>query len=194
MEAAMFGQDRKKEIHSGEIYLVQEALGKFQTVFAEELPLVHTYSVSQKGAYSTPDLVDHAEIIFSAEMVKLLPADAIRDIQQAGRCLAFDVPTAAAFHILRAIESVMLKYLSFLSKEKASPKKKDWFSYIESLKEFSAEQTVIEELNQIRDKYRNPIMHPKDVVSLDSALAFFGKAQFVIQMMIEGCKTPEPPF
>jgi len=185
-------KDQKEPINWMCYYRIAQVLKEFQVVFAAELPLVETYSVSQKGAYSTSDLIDHAEIIFSENIRSVLPADATRDIQQAGRCIAFDVPTAAAFHILRAIEAVILEYLKIKSVGTVKPKQRTWAAYLDSLRELGADETIIEEIDQIREKYRNPIMHPEDVVSLDGALALFGKAQFVIYAMIEGCKNPNP--
>ena len=40
------------------------------------------------------------------ETRKNLDDAVIGDIREAGRCLVFDLPTAAGFHVLRAIELV----------------------------------------------------------------------------------------
>jgi hypothetical protein len=46
------------------------------------------------------------EELFSERMSNAFPS-AVSEIREAGRCLAFDVPTAAVFHLMRAVEYVV---------------------------------------------------------------------------------------
>lgn len=186
--AAVEEISKNGKLNWSQAYYIKESAKEFRTILAAELQLVDTYSVSQKGSYSTPDLIDHAEITFSEEIRKRIPADSIRDIQQAGRCLAFDVPTAAAFHILRAAEGVVREYHEVVSKGAAKLKTRNWGVYIRSLTKLGADAKVLAALDQIRTMYRNPIIHPEDTVSLDEAMALFGVAQGAIFAMVEDIK------
>ena len=58
--------------------------------------------VTKRRAYSIDALTENAETVFDAEVIPLLSSHTILDIQQAGRAVAFEVPTAAGFHAVRA--------------------------------------------------------------------------------------------
>ena len=68
---------------------------EFETVLANELPGLATYVVSPKGIFSTDDLIANAERQISEKCRGALNEKARGDIQQAGKCLAFELPTAS---------------------------------------------------------------------------------------------------
>lgn len=55
------------------------------------------------------------------------------DIQQAGKCLAFDLDTACGFHIVRATETLIHQY--YCTVTQTTPKRKDrnWGAYVRNL-------------------------------------------------------------
>jgi hypothetical protein len=75
-----------------------------------ELQTLDSYFISKKGIYSTADLIEHAEQALSVPIRAKMPAQAITDFIQAGKCLAFDSFTASGFHVLRATDSVLRLY------------------------------------------------------------------------------------
>src|ERR1700722_18334325 len=114
------------------------------------------------------------------------PSLAVTDVKAAGRCLAFDLPTSAGFHIARAVETVLLQYFSVLNIDR--PDYKNLGRYIETLKDKGPtkgiDEKVIAALDQFRDLYRNPIMHPDVNLSADEALILFANAQSAISAII----------
>lgn len=77
---------------------------EFETVLTAELSTLGVYQVAPKGIFSTPALIDYAENAFGDDVKNVLnntAALAIDDTNQAGRCLALDLPTASGFHIMR---------------------------------------------------------------------------------------------
>jgi hypothetical protein len=109
---------------------IQKGAQEFETVLEAELQSLDIYLVSQKGTHSTPDLIERAEIMFSLGVRARLPADAIADIRQAGRCLALDNPTASGFHILRAVESVMAIYFALVTGKPMPTRMRNWGIYL----------------------------------------------------------------
>ena len=89
---------------------LQSQLRKFETVFNAELASMETYWIEPKGIYSTIDLIEHAEHIFSKSVTAQLDDGTRQDINEAGRCIAFDLPTATAFHVWRAVERELRIY------------------------------------------------------------------------------------
>jgi hypothetical protein len=116
-----------------------------------------------------------------------LPQLAVTDVKAAGRCLAFDLPTSAGFHIARAVETVLLQYFSVLGIE--LPEYKNLGRYIETLREKGPakgiDSKVVAAVDQFRDLYRNPIMHPDVNLTSDEAQTLFANAQSAISAIIQ---------
>lgn len=169
-------------------YQITSALQVFETTFAAELEKQDTFAVAQKGIYSTGELIERAENLFSAVVREQLPPEAISDIHEAGRCLAFDTPTAAGFHTLRAVESVILRYMAVLSVPPLKESERNWGSYSRKLTEHSGDTKIVATLDQIRTLHRNPTLHPEITLTSDEALALLGVAQSAILGMVADIK------
>ena len=178
---------------------LRDAVTKFETVLSAELRSLDTYFISQKGTYSTPDLIEHAENTFPESIRKDLPSQTIRDIKEAGRCLALDTPTAAGFHIIRAIEAVMAKYYHLVTGKKMPTRMRNWGIYLQKLKKSDkADIKITAFLDHIRETYRNPITHPEEMLTSDEVEVLFGVAASTIRQMtlaiqaLEGQATSVP--
>jgi hypothetical protein len=82
------------------------------------------------------------------------------DINQGAKCLAFEVPTAAAFHLMRATESVIQRYYGEVVGKLPPKKSRNWGAYIANLRRCGAEPKIISALEDMKELYRNPIIHP----------------------------------
>lgn len=174
-------------------YELQEALKAFEPVLAAECNALDTYVISQKRGYSTPDLVDRCEVMLPLETIMLLESNTVADIRAAGRCLAFDTPTAAGFHILRAVESVMALYYTHVSGKDLVKRNRNWGAYLKALEGVStADEKVKGALSHIKDNYRNPITHPEDTLTEGQAIMLFGLCLSVIELMAEQMRTTAP--
>jgi hypothetical protein len=150
-------QNKDATLDPADLFMVQDAFRRFETVLKEELSLVNTYSVSQKGAYSTEILIANARGMFPSPVASRLPPQAANDFDQAGRCLAFETSTAAAFHVFRAIEAVMTEYYEYVTGKKKPTKMRNWAVYIDQMgKSGKADAKILDLLNHIRDKYGSP--------------------------------------
>mgnify|MGYP001328680932 CR=1 FL=1 len=138
----------------------------------EELKLVrHTLAAETKGKYAffTTDkkydvekLLDKIEKIFSPNIFDSLPTMAKQDFSEAGKCIAFERATAAAFHILRATEVIVrLYYQKYLRKK---PEGKTWGQLLNELKNKNTGKkpspVILNHLVNIKDSFRNPTQHP----------------------------------
>jgi len=176
--ADTFNADQTKIIPAWQLSNLKQAAADFETVLANELPGLATYIVSQKGIYSTDDLISNADQHFPDETLKEIPENARKDICEGGRCLAFELATASAFHMWRALETVMGKYYAALKGKTFEDDQiqRNWYEYIKALEKAGAEKKITEFLDHIRKEYRNPISHPTDTLELDEALNLFGAA------------------
>lgn len=179
-----FKQDKSAKVDWWSLQQIKDAATKFETVFAEELAIVDTYSVTQKGAYSTTELITNAEALFSKDVQQKLPQQAIQDIREAGKCLAFETPTAAAFHIVRAIESVILAYYAKVLGRAPPSRMRNWGVYIKTLRDSGkADTKILDFLKHIKDNYRNPISHPEAVLTIDEVLVLVSVAVGAMSQM-----------
>lgn len=157
---------------------------------SNDMPGIAAYLVSKKGIYDTDALIEHAEHHLLPDIRAALPPQAITDLREAGRCLAYENATACAFHLWRAIETVMQEYYSKLT---GSTLEKDgiasnWGAYIKGLENANADVKVTAFLDHIRDKYRNPHTHPDVVVTIGEAQGLFGVATSSIDQMVTEMK------
>jgi hypothetical protein len=173
------------QLQWADVYPIQTAISNFTTVLAAELPTLDTYSVSQKAAYSTPDLVDHAELLLPEAARKKLAPEAIKDMREAGKCLAFSTPTAAGFHIMRATESMIVTYFTTIVGKKPKKGMRNWGLYIRMLETHGADPKVTGFLRHLKDQYRNPVSHPEEFLSVDQALILMSAAVAAICAMAE---------
>ncbi|NYF50099.1 hypothetical protein [Tunturiibacter gelidoferens] len=114
-----------------------------------------------------------------------LSKDAVDDFRQAGRCLAFNLGTAAAFHIARATEDVIRKYYTVVVGTVPPVKMRSWGVYHKNLSKCAKSNSkVLGWLDHIKDEYRNPVLHPDETVTPDGALVFINACSSLIITMV----------
>lgn len=149
-----------------------------------ELGVQNSYIVRPKRAYDIELLIEDATHIFSDAVRVSLASIERYDIQQAGKCLAFEVPTAALFHVFRAADSVLRRYYRHIMGSEPQLKMRNWGAYIKKLRGCGANEKILSALEQMKDLHRNPIVHPEAEASMDEALSYIGIAESVISVMV----------
>lgn len=169
---------------------ITTALNELESVLGNDMPGIAAYLVSKKGIFDTEDLIEHAENYLLSDIRSNLPEQAKVDLREAGKCLAYELATACAFHLWRAVETVMEAYylrLTGKTLEQAGVAS-NWGAYIKALENAGADLKVTVFLNHIRDKYRNPHTHPDVVVTTGEAQGLFGVAMSSIDQMVTETK------
>jgi hypothetical protein len=184
--------DFQKKLEYLEVVHVTAALNDFETVLRSELVNADVYFVTRKAGYDTSVLIWNAEVNFAKELPVKVPL-AIPDIREAGKCLAFEMSTAAGFHVLRATEAVIRAYWTTVSKGKPHPKQKNLGVYLKNMQEKKlGNAKVLATLQQIKDLHRNPLAHPEETLTLDEAVGLFGIVQSAINAMLKEIPEPKP--
>jgi hypothetical protein len=151
---------------------LQTELRHFDSVLNVDLDSLDMYYVPSRLAYSTSKLIEYGLTIFPASVFGAIPQEAQTDIKEATRCLAFGLPTAVAFHILRAAESVMLAYFDVLSL--TLPDERSWAAYIRALNtRRDLPDGLTARLGDLRKHERNELMHPAKFLKEDEAYDLF---------------------
>jgi hypothetical protein len=188
--------DNKKSddpVLPSEIDAITKALIEFEAVFASEAQDLEVFSVPQKGAYSTTTLINEGENVLPPSIRDFISAYVKEEMHEAGRCLAFTLPTAAGFHMMRSIESVLHNYWDIVSGGKPRPKFANgndaaMGTFINEVEKEGADAKVVATLRQIKDLHRNPLMHPADVLSESDAIVLLGVVTGGIMAMVDEMK------
>lgn len=184
-------EDKEKKVEYVHQWRMKNAADLFETVLREELNVSDTYSVDKKGVYSTYDLIESAEQMIAAPLLAKLPSTAAADLRQAGRCLAFETPTAAGFHMLRGVEAVLMEYYKFATKKALPLRMRNWAVYIDAISKTSGhDPKIVALLRHIKDDYRNPVAHPEVVLTGDEAVVLFGVSVSAITLMATALPVP----
>lgn len=165
------------------VHRIRTAAEKFETVISAELSNSDTYWISPKGTHKTSMLLQYAHVAVPEPILKEIP-EITFDIGEAGRCLLFDVATATGFHLLRATEVVIRRYYKLVTNTDPPKKFRNWGTYVRVLnKTKDVNPKIVAMLLQIKDHYRNPILHPEENLSPDDALVLFGLCVSAITLM-----------
>lgn len=154
--------------------------GKVKTLIEGELAIQAVYYVMPKRAYDTSRLVDYGAAVFSNEIQQWLTDEEMYDVLQAGKCIAFEVPTAGGFHLIRAAESVIRRYYRVVVGTLPKPKMRSWGTYVKKLRECGADPKVVAAIEQVKDFHRNPVMHPEEQLSGEEAVSLLGIVESLV--------------
>jgi hypothetical protein len=171
---------------------IRKAITDFETVLKNDMPEMSTFAVSQIGILRTDDLIRGAYRQIAKPLLPLLQDKARADIVEAGKCLAFRLSTASAFHACRAIETGIDQYYEALLGHayEVSPNggNNNWGAKTKALEDAGADEKVTEFLTHIRKQYRNPVTHPDVVVDEYEAVDLFIASLSAISMMLGATK------
>jgi len=125
-------------------------------------------------------------LLFAKNSFQSLPAICKYDIDEGAKCIAVDLPTAAAFHFLRGTEAFLRELYRLVIKRK---RRKDpmWNDMVQGMRAKKSNRTndaLLDQLDSIRKHYRNPTQHPDKIYNLDEAQDLLSSIVPVIDMMV----------
>jgi hypothetical protein len=177
-------QDFNRQINRFTFLSIQTQYHRYKIVLQADLSVLNAYFVTQKGGFDTVSLLAFGENLFPFELSQKVP-EALFDAREAGKCLAYELPTACGFHVFRATESVLRKYYAQVAQSKALPKIRSIGVYLKRMATAKVgDEKIIFALGQMADLYRNPLIHPDAVLTQEEAIGVFGLARSAIAGML----------
>jgi hypothetical protein len=134
--------------------------------------------------YDVIKLMDDPGSLFAPGVLAKLSPVAQNDIAEAGKCIAFGLPTAAAFQILRATEDTLRQvYFKYVRRNRM--KMLLWGPIVSALqaRRKRPADVLLQQLNNIRVSFRNPTDHPEKVYDIEEAQDLFALCVDVINRM-----------
>ncbi len=163
-------------------------------VIRAEAKLHYTYSVSEKRIDINKLLFDVGSL-FAIDVYDSLPFAIQQDFKEGGSCIAFELPTSAAFNILRGVEG-LLRFLLKKLVPQADVSNLTWGSVIKSLRSLKNDNLsiLLDNCDRIRENYRNPTFHPEKVYNIEEAQDLFNMCVGVVNDITTLMKNiPHPP-
>lgn len=139
-----------------------------------EIQGVHAFTTTPKRLDSEK-LLNDISSLFAPDTYASFPDIAKYDFAEAGKCISFELPTSAAFHILRATEANLKHYYKKLIKHKRIESEM-WGPIVQDLRKRNKTRihtTLNNHLDNIRLSFRNPTQHPEAVYDIHEVQDLF---------------------
>ena len=155
----------------------------FAVSLQDEMDRLATFTVVGKGNLDVHKLVGGASKGYPGAVQELMDEFMRNEIDYAGKCLAFELPTACGFHILRSVEIGIKGYLHARTGSLPPMTNRNWGQYIQWLNNAGADADLIDVLKVLKTK-RNPLMHPQDNLTVMEAVSLICVCQAGIETLI----------
>lgn len=135
-------------------------------------------------------LIEKVNLLLAPGVYDALPSLVRYDLSEAGKCIAFERATAAAFHLLRATEGALRWLIAAMAPE-ATAEPMNWGPVIEALRKHPAAPPpeLLNHLDNIRRSFRNPTQHPDKVYDIYEAQDLLGLCFDAINRMVKHAQT-----
>lgn len=163
---------------------LKKTIAQIDTVLRAESKITTAFVLTDKRM-DLKKLMYDVPALFAKGTFNKLPSIAQDDFKEAGKCIALERPTAAAFHILRGTESVLRQF--YVSSVKSNPiKDLMWGPMTESLRQQKnpPPDELLKHLDHIRLSFRNPTQHPDKIYTSDDAQDLFSLCEDVVNRMV----------
>lgn len=171
--------------------LIDVVLGIEKTIWAESKTRIIAIPVPRR--FELQHLLSKPGDILGKGIYDRLTDLGRTDIAQACRCIAFECPTAAAFHILRAVEEcVRMIYKSYFPR---GDEKRPWGKLTSEIKAKSRkpipDPILLGHLDHLRQRFRNPTDHPEKNYEIEEAEDLIHVAVDIINRCLKDPKVVE---
>ncbi len=176
-------QDQRLTVE--QVTRLRDYIGYLRETLLAEASTFNAYILTEKRM-DARRLVEKPESFLRQETFAKLPPVAHYDIKQAGKCIAFETPTAGAFHLLRATEDTLRAYYQcFIKRSRLS--NPTWGDVIKALRtrkrKPKPDKTLLDHLDNIRFNFRNPTDHPEMIYGMDEVQDLFPLVADVLNRM-----------
>jgi hypothetical protein len=146
---------------------LNKIMTEIRPTFKAECEGIYAFYTSDKR-FTIQKLTENIDSLFAPKVFNKISKIAIHDYSEAGFCIAFERPTAAAFHILRATEDILRDYYKKFFREKIVIK--NWGQLTNELRNKKTgkkpDDHVVNQLIHIKNSFRNPTQHPEKIYDI----------------------------
>jgi hypothetical protein len=178
------GSDNERALTELEVWSLKFRKDAFRPIFLSEVSTFPSFLVTEREGYDINMLIDDGKKLFPIALAIKAP-DSVRDAMEAGKAIAFQLPTAAGFHIFRVVESVLKRYWDHVAKA-SRPKLETIGNYATELEKAKVgDLKIIESLKQLAKLHRNPLIHPEVILDVGEEIEILGISRSVVGAMLK---------
>jgi hypothetical protein len=140
--------------------------------------------ITRDKRYDVGRLLNNVGALMAPGVFAQLSPLAQYDFEQAGKCVAYEVPTAAAFHLMRGTEAVLRDfYCSIVRRDRVEPML--WGPMTAHLAKRSKPppDVLLNNLDNLRRSFRNPTQHPEKMYDVEEVQDLFALSIEVVTRM-----------
>ncbi|MDX7021993.1 hypothetical protein SJ090_12065 [Enterobacter cloacae] len=147
-----------------------EIIDEADAAMDAELSLKMVLSVTQKR-FDTESLLEEPKNLLAENVWGFMSDQAKLDFSEATKCIAMNLPTSSAFHLMRAVEETLKQlYFHFVKRNRlAKPMWGPMVNKLNAKNNPKPRKETLDMLDMIRLNYRNPTQHPEKNYSIDEA-------------------------
>lgn len=167
---------------------ITKEINNIDTTLDAELKLRDAYLITPKR-FNLNHLLDEPSELFGVDVFSLLPQICRFDLASSGMAISYNLPTAAAFHLMRGTEGVLrFYYCTIVKRKRVNPLL--WGNIITHLRQRkdTPKKSILDSLDNIRVNFRNPTQHPEARYDIDEAQDLLAVSIDAINRMIKDLK------
>lgn len=187
----------RHKLTDSEAKQVREAVESLEsTLFAEAGGRV-AFIVSDKRL-DVNKLLSKVPALMSAQAFAVLPGTAKYDFVEAGKCIAFERPTAAAMHILRALDSLIRQYYVATAR-KSRVRRITTKRILEGLakRRNGLPRELVEDIELVLNTFQNPASSIDKIYDIQEVQDLFGQCISIVSRIAPhypaNTEAPETP-
>jgi hypothetical protein len=157
------------------------------TLQAESMGMISFVTTDKR--YDVDRLTDKIQVLMAPGVHAALPDIARHDFDEAGKCIAFERPTAAAFHLMRAVEDVLRAYYcAVVKRQRVDPLL--WGPMVNQMRKRRQPppEVLLANLDNLRLSFRNPTQHPEKIYDIEEVQDLFALSIDVVNRMARDLK------
>jgi hypothetical protein len=177
-------EDPKEKLQPETAEKIKKIINDADKTLDAELQLKKVLTVTPKR-FNIEMLLHSPNKLLAKNAWDIMPKNAQEDFLSGTQCIAMNLSTAGAFHLMRCIEE-MIKQLYFCFVKQKRMKKPMWGTMVDKLKIKKSPKPNIELLDQLdmlRKNFRNPTQHPEKFYSPDEAQDLLNSSIVAINMI-----------
>lgn len=165
------GEDEPPKLTADQAERLSKAMDALHTTLIAEATGVFAFVVTEKRVASEL-LLDDIGKLFDGGIFKRLPDIAKRDLENAGKAIAFEMPTAAVFHLMRALEAILRDLYCHFIRQNRLREPRNWRQMLDQMRKKRTNPPpgpLLDHFDHIREHFRNPTQHPDAEYDMNAA-------------------------
>ena len=182
-------QEKESLLSSQDSIILQRVMASLRNTVNAEIAGFEFFVTTPKRL-DVAKLLNDPAALFAPDVFSNVTDLTRYDLTEAAKCIAFERPTAAAFHTLRATENVLREYY-VKNVKRGRIKNPNWGPILHDLRSKLIKrrdspkniEILLNQLDYIRQQFRNPTQHPDKIYDIQEVQDLWSLCVDVINRM-----------